>query len=229
MKHDFGERQSEYSSKLGKDIPVFVTPKYNEAKEKAISAIESGSYGLQDSDFWILMNQTKNDKMAYTSLIISHNGCLKINDKLQDKFDPNSVTVDKDGYSGALVYTYSNGEQGVYDVGEVSKANCTNAYPYAMAFKRCFDRVVLKLSKLAYSGIMSDSESEEFARVVDAPKSAITEEENPEPATPLKCSACGKEIKEEISKDGSKTFSPSEVAGRCKGMCKACYEASKSK
>ena len=33
-----------------------------------------------------------------------------------------------------------------------------------MAYKRLFDRVVLKLSKFAYSGIMSDSESEEFVQ-----------------------------------------------------------------
>ena len=39
-----------------------------------------------------------------------------------------------------------------------------NAYPYAMAYKRLFDRVVLKLTKLAFSGIYSDSEAEEFAR-----------------------------------------------------------------
>ena len=30
-----------------------------------------------------------------------------------------------------------------------------------MALKRCFDRVVLKLSKLAYAGIMSDSEADD--------------------------------------------------------------------
>ena len=31
-----------------------------------------------------------------------------------------------------------------------------------MAYKRCFDRVVLKKSRLAYSGVYSDSEAEEF-------------------------------------------------------------------
>ena len=35
-------------------------------------------------------------------------------------------------------------------------------FPYAMAFKRCFDRVVLKKSKLAYSGIYSEVEADEF-------------------------------------------------------------------
>lgn len=110
--------------------------------------------------------------MAYTGLIISHDGCLKINDKLKDelKFKPQCVTVDKDGYKGSLVYSYCCEEQGLYEVGEVTSDNCKNSYPYAMALKRCFDRVVLKNSKIAYSGIYSDSESDEFAQQLNAPE-----------------------------------------------------------
>ena len=147
------------------DKPVWQSPKYIAAKEKAIEAINSGKYGLTEADFWILMNLTaKKDKMAYSGLIISHNGCLKINDCLESKFTPSCVFFDKDGYKNSLVYSYCNDEQGIYEVGEVSDKNCSNAYPYAMAYKRLFDRVVLKLSKFAYSGIMSDSESDEFAQ-----------------------------------------------------------------
>lgn len=147
------------------DKPVWQSPKYIAAKEKAIEAINSGKYGLAEADFWILMNLTaKKDKMAYSGLIISHNGCLKINDCLESKFTPSCVFFDKDGYKNSLVYSYCNDEQGIYEVGEVSDKNCSNAYPYAMAYKRLFDRVVLKLSKFAYSGIMSDSESEEFVQ-----------------------------------------------------------------
>lgn len=160
--YNFNEQTEEYSAKHGKALPVFQTPKYKEAKQKAIEIIASNLYGVGEADFWILMNTTKTEKMAYTGLIISHNGCLKINDGLTDKFKPECVTLDKDGYNGSLVYSYCSPEQGIYEVGEVSNANCTNAYPYAMAYKRLFDRVVLKLSKLAYSGIMSDSESDEF-------------------------------------------------------------------
>lgn len=156
----FNEQTEEYSSKKGEKIPVWQHPKYVQAKKKAIELIEKKEYGLTEADFWILMNETKSGKMQYTGLIISHNGCLKINDKLgQDKkFNPESVTVDKEGYDNTLVYTYINKEQGLYEVGEVSKVNCKNAYPNAMAFKRCFDRVVLKNSKLAYESIYSDSE-----------------------------------------------------------------------
>lgn len=157
----FNEKEKEYSQKQGKELPVWQNPKYVEAKQKAIELIESKKYGLTEGDFWILMNETKTGKMGYTGLIISHNGCLKINDNLDNKFKTNCISLDKEGYNNSLVYTYCDDE--VYEVGEVSKENCKNNYPYAMAFKRCFDRVVLKKSKLAYSGVYSDSEADEFS------------------------------------------------------------------
>lgn len=164
--YNFGEKKTEYNAKLGKECDVWQTPKYIEAKKKAIEAIESDTFKgvLSEADFWILMNATKSGKMAYTGLIISHNGCLKINDVLPEdkRFKPSCMALDKDGYNGSLVYSYSNDAQGIYEVGEVSARNCSNAYPYAMALKRCMDRVILKSCKLAYSGIYSDSEAEEF-------------------------------------------------------------------
>ena len=168
MAYNFGEKNTEFHAKLGKELPVWKSPKYEEAKKKAIEIIDSGKYGVTEADFWILMNAIKSGKMAYTGLIISHNGCLKINDNLADKFDPACVFHDKEGYNDSLVFHYCNFNQGIYEVGEVSKSNCQNDYPYAMAYKRLFDRVVLKLSKLAYSGIMSDSESDEFTQRLDA-------------------------------------------------------------
>lgn len=156
----FNEQKEEYSSKQGKNIPVWQSEKYKEARKKAVELIDKKDYGLTEADFWILMNETKTGKMQYTGLIISHTGCLKINDKLEEnkKFNPESVNIDKEGYNETLVYSYINKEQGLYEVGEVSKANCKNSYPYAMALKRCFDRVVLKNSRLAYESIYSDSE-----------------------------------------------------------------------
>lgn len=156
----FNEQVEEYSSKRNEKIPVWQSPKYIQAKKRAIELIDKKEYGLTEADFWILMNETKTGKMQYTGLIISHTGCLKINDKLEEnkKFNPDSVSIDKEGYDNTLVYTYRNKEQGLYEVGEVSKTNCKNSYPYAMALKRCFDRVVLKNSKLAYESIYSDSE-----------------------------------------------------------------------
>lgn len=165
-KYDFGEKKEEYSAKDKKNLPVWQSPKYVYAKKKVIEMLESKEYKdvLTVSDFWILMNSTKTGKMSYTGLIISHNGCLKINDTLEEKmqFKPHYLCLDKEGYNNSLVYSYNCPDQGIYEVGEVSKDNCKNDYPYAMAFKRCFDRVVLKNSKLAYAGVYSDSEADEF-------------------------------------------------------------------
>lgn len=166
--YTFGEKKTEYID--GKNIPVEMqTPKYKEAKKKIIELLESKEYKdvLEESDFWILVNTYANKtKAMYSGLIISHDGCLKINDKLEDKlkFKPECMILDKEGYNDSLVYTYICPEQGLYEVGEVSKTNCKNAYPYAMALKRCFDRVVLKNSKIAYNGVYSDSEADEFAK-----------------------------------------------------------------
>ena len=158
--YNFGEQTKEG------ELPVWQSPKYKEARQKAIETIESDLYKgvITESDFWILKNGTKNGGISYSGLIISHNGCLKINDILPDekKFKPSCLSLDKDGYNKSLVYTYCNDEQGIYEVGEVSAINCKNGYPYAMALKRAMDRVILKNSRLAYAGIYSDSEAEEF-------------------------------------------------------------------
>lgn len=202
-KYNFGEKKAEYVN--GKTIPVtFITPKYKEAKAKAIELIESDKYKdiLLESDFWILVNTYKNKTEAmYSGLIISHDGCLKINDELdkEDKFKPECMSLDKEGYGSSLVYTYNCPEQGLYEVGEVNSTNLKQSgYPYAMALKRCFDRVVLKNSKIAYSGIYSDSESEEFTK----PEENITkptkakEEPNEEPKKKTT-----KDVKKDDSKD----------------------------
>lgn len=161
MEYNFGEK--EFENINGNECKVWQTPKYLEAKKKVIETLESEKYRgiLQPSDFWILMNTYANKtKVMYSGLIISHNGCLKINDILENKVNPKCFSVEKDGYKDSLVFTYIDDD--VYENGEVNSNNCKNDYPYAMAYKRCFDRVVLKKCKLAYSGVYSDSEAEEF-------------------------------------------------------------------
>lgn len=166
-KHNFGEKEKEFN------LPVWPSPKYLASKKKAIEMIESGKYGLEDSDFWILMNMNKDKtQVIYSGLIISHNGCLKINDNIEDKFKPEAYSVIYDSdYTKGLLAIYNDGS--LIEYGEVSPANCKNAYPWAMLLKRVFDRVVLKKSKLAYAGVYSDSEADEF-------KEPEKEEEQPE-------------------------------------------------
>lgn len=167
----FNEKKEEYSAKQRKNIPVWISPKYEQSKAVALKIIEKYK-NINEGDFWILMNETKSGKMAYTGLIISHNACLKLNDTLpvKERFSPSCVSINQNGYNGALVFTYCNEDQGIFEVGEVSQANCKNAYPYAMAFKRCFDRVVLKQTKLAYDGVYSDSEADEFREPINDPE-----------------------------------------------------------
>lgn len=167
-KYNFGEKEEENG------LPVWQSSKYRESKNKAIEMIESGKYDLSEADFWILMNKTKSgETMAYTGLIISHNGCLKINDKLDNKVNSKCFSLDKEGYKNSLVYTYVDDD--TYEVGEFNSDNGKNNYPYAMAFKRCFDRVVLKKSKLAYAGIYSEAEADEFKEPVEKKATGITE------------------------------------------------------
>lgn len=158
INHNFGEQEVEIIN--GEEYKVWLSPKYQESKQKAIEMIDSEKYSLTDGDFWILKNKTKTGKIAYTGLIISHNGCLKINDNIDNKVKPSCFSLDKEGYNNSLVYTYV--DEDTFEVGEFSAINGKNDYPYAMAFKRCFDRVVLKKSKLAYSGIYSEVEADEF-------------------------------------------------------------------
>lgn len=164
-KYSFGEKEKEFNSKTGAEAPIWRSPRYEEAKKKAIELIDIDYKGIIfESDFWILKNALKNGNISYTGLIISHNGCLKINDALppEKRFDPESITIDKTGYNGSLVFIYQNAKQGIYEVGEVNQKNCKNEYPYAMALKRCIDRVILKSSRIAYDGIYSEVEAEEF-------------------------------------------------------------------
>ena len=226
MTHDFNEKTSEYSAKHGERLSVIQSTKYKEAKQKAIEIIESGKFGVVDGDFWILMNTTKDDHMMYSGLIISHNGCLKINDNLDSKFKPSCVFHDTQGFGNSLVFHYANDEQGIYEVGEVSAKNCKNDYPYAMAYKRLFDRVVLKLSKLAYAGIYSDSESDEFTQKLEASDDKEEPKKKPEKETKkaakeeppaLYCMRCKKGITAEEAKASKSKYK--------KLLCSDCIKA----
>ena len=164
MNYTFGAQKMEYNSKARANTKTWESPKFLEGKKKAIELIDKTEYGLTEADFWILKTYSEKT-VTYAGLIISHNGCLKINDKLaaEAKFVPSCVSWVRNG-AGDLVLQYLNDKQGLLEFGEASIKNCTNAYPFAMVLKRLQDRVILKNSKIAFSGIMSEVESEEFKR-----------------------------------------------------------------
>ena len=162
--YNFGAQKMEYNYKAKANTKTWESPKFLEGKKKAIELIDKTEYGLTEADFWILKTYSAKT-VTYAGLIISHNGCLKINDKLaaEAKFVPSCVSWVRNG-AGDLVLQYLNDKQGLLEFGEASIKNCTNAYPFAMVLKRLQDRVILKNSKIAFSGIMSEVESEEFKR-----------------------------------------------------------------
>ena len=164
MNYTFGAQKMEYNSKAGANTKTWESPKFLEGKKKAVELIDKTEYGLTEADFWILKTYSAKT-VTYAGLIISHNGCLKINDKLaaEAKFVPSCVSWVRNG-AGDLVLQYLNDKQGLLEFGEASIKNCTNDYPFAMVLKRLQDRVILKNSKIAFSGIMSEVESEEFKR-----------------------------------------------------------------
>ena len=150
MNYTFGAQKMEYNSKSGANTKTWESPKFLEGKKKAVELIDKTEYGLTEADFWILKTYSAKT-VTYAGLIISHNGCLKINDKLaaEAKFVPSCVSWVRNG-AGDLVLQYLNDKQGLLEFGEASIKNCTNAYPFAMVLKRLQDRVILKNSKIAF-------------------------------------------------------------------------------
>lgn len=169
-KYNFGEKQQEYSAADKKMVDVVISPKYLETKKRVIEMLESGIYkGLNESYFWILMNRTKQGKMMYSGLIISHDGMKVINDNLPEsnQVDPMCFTKPlKAEFGDGLYMVYQ--DESTFEVGEISIKNCTNAYPYAMLLKRTFDRVVKDKAKLY--GVYSEEEADEFKHKEEEPK-----------------------------------------------------------
>ena len=159
--YDFGEKTSKKDK--GVEKKILQSKRYQGSKKKAIELIENGKYGLSEEDFWILEKPYGDYSIVYNGLIISHAGVQKINDCLPaaQKFNPRCAGEPyQSPYTGGLVITYIDDEIRVS--AEVSKDNCKQKYPYAMLDKRLFDRVVLLKSKIAFDGIYSEEESDDF-------------------------------------------------------------------
>lgn len=209
--YNFGEKATEkYKTKDGwKDLKVWQTPKYTISKKKAVELIDSNRYGLDVGDFWILKNAS-GETLCYTGLIISHNGCLKINDKLEEgmKFKPSCASIIRDANHKDKVMQYVSDEQGIYEFGEISQDNCKNDYPYAMVLKRLMDRVILKASKVGFFGIYSEAESDSFKDNLEP------EDKKPKPEpkknafglSPDGDLAGGEDIKETLAKKNEDDF-----------------------
>lgn len=147
-----------------------VSKKYAETKKKATEIINDGKYGLTENDFWTLkqyINGAKENVCLYNGLIISHNGCKKINDKLAKPYNAKFVSEIKPFTFIKKVKSELKEIKGFYreyneeeisTIAEISSENVLNDYPMSMLNKRLFDRTVLDKSKLSFMGIMSEAE-----------------------------------------------------------------------
>ena len=94
--------------------------------------------------------------------VILHKALEKIAAKKGIAFDaPVHLLTDPANKQVAIQVTGRLGDMEAWSIGEVSPANCKNAYPFAMAEKRAKDRVILKLAGL-HGYVYSEDEAEEF-------------------------------------------------------------------
>jgi len=98
--------------------------------------------------------------------VILHKALEKIAAKKGITFDPPVHLVTDPAnkqvaiqVTGRLIADF--GVMEAWSIGEVSPANCKNAYPFAMAEKRAKDRVILKLAGL-HGYVYSEDEAEDF-------------------------------------------------------------------
>lgn len=167
-KYTFGEEQTD--RKTG--YKTWKSPQYERQKEIAVGLLRSDSYKnvISESDFWI-RKRTVSDKngcyVEYSGLSLSHNAFLKINETLPEgnRFDQRYVgepveyefpSKDGNGISRGFYMSYRDERDGMLEVGEISDENLDSSYPFAILFKRVFDRVVKR--KAGIIGIYSDSE-----------------------------------------------------------------------
>lgn len=93
--------------------------------------------------------------------VMKHWACEMVGAALKVKFEKPEI-IERDVNSGVIVLLVSTVD-GEWTYGEVSKANCKNAYPWAMAEKRAKDRLILKVAGL-HGVVYSQEESDTFSQ-----------------------------------------------------------------
>ena len=165
----FGESLNDslysYKENYTYNLPTEWGPKYEAARIAADAAIKK--YGLSEDDFWVKKELSPfKDKIVYSNLILSHSGCIKVNN-LQPKerqFKPGCVREGKGTQDGGVALIYSSDEQKLFKTGEASPRNSNVSFLYAVAEKRLFDRVVTALSGLYEEGVYGEDEADAFRK-----------------------------------------------------------------
>jgi hypothetical protein len=94
--------------------------------------------------------------------VIFHWACERIAASMGIQFEP-PVIIDQDTLNKTVTLLVSGkvGDCAEWSFGEVTKGNCQNAYPWAMAEKRAKDRVILKFAGLS-GEVYSEEEADAF-------------------------------------------------------------------
>ena len=133
--------------------------------EQLIAKFKS-DYKLGSADFWDLKRGGK------TTWIIKHNALEKV--AAQDNI---TWTLDVLNFNPDVVVkcVATLGDRTVESLGESSKQNTMNSYPYAMAEKRAVDRCILKLLN-AHAYLYSEAEADDFKEPVGNKKVKLLED-----------------------------------------------------
>lgn len=154
-----------YKDQYTYNLPTEWGPKYEASRDAADAAIKK--YGLSEEDFWIKKTLSDyKDKIIYSNLILSHAGCIKVNEQQPEEkqFKPGCVREAKGTADGGVALLYSSDEQRLFKTGEASPRNSNVSYLYAVAEKRLFDRVVTALSGLYEDGVYGEDEADSFRK-----------------------------------------------------------------
>lgn len=167
-----------------------LSPKYEQAEKKINPLIQKGI--LSPCDCYI-SHKTMNGVDVFESLIISHDGCRKIaaSELLEGKridpkgFASRETTVGYDVNNRPIICVlYEYRDDAVFANGESTEQNNSFGYPYAMAYKRCYDRAVLEKSGLSELGIHSKEESEDFKKATPMQEDISASVETVRPVEP---------------------------------------------
>jgi len=109
-------------------------------------------YGIGVDDLWD----------CHGTWVMLHSACERVAKAAGVQMvRPKVLHVSADGLSISILVEGNLGGHSEWSIGEASKANCMNQYPWAMAEKRAKDRVILKLLGYSEEGVHSDVEAEE--------------------------------------------------------------------
>tara|TARA_Y100000004_G_scaffold153234_1_gene176783 strand:- start:2479 stop:2910 length:432 start_codon:yes stop_codon:yes gene_type:complete len=133
--------------------------------EQLIAKFKS-DYKLTSADFWDLKRGNK------TTWIIKHTALEKIAAQSEITW-----TLDVLNFSPDVVVkcVAKLNDKTIESLGESSKQNTMNSYPYAMAEKRAVDRCILKLLN-AHAHLYSEAEADAFEEPVGNKKVKLLED-----------------------------------------------------